>query len=404
MTPFLTIAADRTVAAGLGFLVVYGSAQVLPEKEFSAFVIAESLRVGCLAFCDSPVGQAMVHRIGAAPENARRAYGAALLVKLCAWAVVSLTCVATAWMGGLSDTWRAITLMMPVLIGLSMICSTAQQFLLSGRRYRSLLTLDGVLLAVLLTLYFAIGDRPAADGALAILLVVALVRGVSGSVALFLSGGMQAETGAGEVSSTLRFARSALAGHVASYLNVRADPILLGALCTSRAVGIWGLAAPCLQLYSVIGEASSQDLFPAVASRNERPTEIRSLILKSFRSWTLAAVAVSVLIWILPVAKWLPGSGENVSEIQSVLVLLAISGLFLVVARIGAAANNGLGRPVHNATASWAGLAVKVAAGVFLIDRFGAYGAALAAVLVSGIMALVVWILLRAELDRRGTR
>jgi len=400
VSPFVLIAGDRIVAAVLGILVVYGSARLLTPEAFSVLVIAESVRVGCLAVCDTAIGQAMVHRVGARGDSSAESVGAAALLKLLAWAAISLVCAALGLWAGLPGDWPRVLLATPVLVALSVFFSTAQQCFLADRRYRSLFTVDVLLLVLVIAVFAALERHGTSLDALTPLYAVAVARGAVGLVALGTRAGRRLAISRGEVQATLRFARSSLAGHVATYVNVRADPVLLGALSTPHAVGLWGLAAPSLYLFTVIGEAANQDLFPAVA-QNAAGRNLGALVKRSFWTWTLPAVAAAIAIWLAPVGSWLPGAGSDAGAIDRVLALLAFAGVLLVVTRIGAAAHNGLGRPGRNARASWIGLAVKLSLGLVLIKRFDALGAAVASILVAATMAAVVWSLWRSDLRRR---
>ena len=394
-----TIALDRAVVAATGILTVYGAATLLSSDVFGVFVIAESVRVGILTVADAPLGQATIQR-GAAPEvSLPSILGRTLFFKAIALLLVALVCWIVAGLGLLSGEWSSLLKAMPVWAAMSAVQATAQQALTARRAYGGLLLADtGALVMILgggLVLHSHLTD------AAAVMWLVSTVKLLTGSPFLLWNGVSFRRAQNERDDKFLIYSAHSLLNNVATFANLKADAILVGIFAGSHETARWGLAAPVISMYMLIGEAANTELFPAVASIE--PVRSRASLQMAVRSsgtlWCGAAFALSLALFVLPLGNWLDQLSRGRHELDPVLWILSVAGPVLVVGRVSSSVNNGMGHPRHNATATLWGLAVKVTAGTLCVWQWGAVGAAVGILAVAITAAAISAILARREAE-----
>jgi O-antigen/teichoic acid export membrane protein len=285
---------------------------------------------------------------------------------------------------------------------MSAVFTTAQQVLTAERSYRSLLILDGGALAALGSGGLVFHAHVSSPGAA--MWLVACARLLSGLVVLLRKGLFLFVARKSEVAPLVRYAREASLNSLATFFNLRVDPILVGTFSGAAEAARWGLAAPVISAYMLLGEAVNLELFPAVSalSLSREYPGLRSVVRRSCTLWCGVSLAMTAFLILAPVAHWLPGSRNLASDVTILIWVLALAGPVLVAGRIAASVNNGLGFPAHNSRATVLGLALKLSLGVGLVWSLGALGAALGVFCAVALVALVSIVLARREaLHRR---
>jgi O-antigen/teichoic acid export membrane protein len=179
------------------------------------------------------------------------------------------------------------------------------------------------------------------------------------------------------LSESMRFGVRAWGGSVSTFLNARADQLLVGIIATDVALGLYVVAVNAAEILLFLPNAVATSLLPALA--RDRASDATERTLRTFRSAsvvTLASIVVTGVVgWLLIPVLFGPAFQGSVEPFLWLLPgALGYAALSIFVGALLAAQAPGL-TSVSRAVALVAGLALDLA----LIPVFGAVGAAAAA-------------------------
>lgn len=179
------------------------------------------------------------------------------------------------------------------------------------------------------------------------------------------------------LTDSMQFGVRAWGGSVSTFLNARADQLLVGVIATDVTLGLYVVAVNAAEILLFLPNAVATSLLPALA--RDRAFDATERTLRTFRSAsvvTLASIAVTgALGWVLIPVLFGPAFQGSVEPFLWLLPgALGYAALSIFVGALLAAQAPGL-TSVSRAVALGAGLMLDLA----LIPVFGAAGAAAAA-------------------------
>lgn len=184
---------------------------------------------------------------------------------------------------------------------------------------------------------------------------------------------------------------------VVTFLNYRADVLLVAAILGPADAGIYAAAVAIGEVLWFFSQVSSWVLFARVASqgdaaRRRQLTAVTSRLVLA----TTGAAAIIVAALASPILATV--YGEEYASAANALRILLIGVVALSVSRVLANYVAALGDPARNISGSVTGLVVNVALNVVLIPELGVAGAALAsAISYSVTLAHRLWVFGRLD-------
>ena len=190
------------------------------------------------------------------------------------------------------------------------------------------------------------------------------------------------------VVSLLKCGLKSHLGRVCTSLTNRLDRLLINALAGPLSLGIYQVAVSMAERLSLLSNTTTV-LFPRVASMDQHERQRQGLTHKVARSifWLILMGAIPVFA----LSDWLIFLffGEQYESAGSVLKLLLPGFVLLSMSQALAHDFSGRGKPGLNSLHAAGTLALNVAANLFLIPRYGVHGAAAAARLFFGFLAVI---------------
>ncbi len=156
-------------------------------------------------------------------------------------------------------------------------------------------------------------------------------------------------------------------------LALRLDMLLVSALVTVSAVGIYSITVTLAEMLFFIPRAVGQVLIPKVAASPEEGASVSARMLRIVWPVTLlAGVALGALAWVFVPILY----GPDFLQVRTVFWLLVPGTVMSAVAGAAGAYHAGSGHPVRTLWANVANLTINVGANLVLIPRYGIAGAA----------------------------
>ena len=381
---------DRTFVALVGFGVYYAGAALLGTELFGLFLIAETLRVGAMSIGDTPIGQALVHYGAARPSERDGVIRGALILKSLVLVVIAAISWTVAASGLVGAQLSSICIFLPLWVVMSMVLTTAQQILVSSRSFGRLASMDAVMALGVVVSFLLLGAVGAATP-IRVMFAIAAARSLAGGSVLVLAVFRGAKASSGQIDLLRSYSVAAAGNAAASFVNLRADALLIAMFAGLTQAASWGVALPIMSVYMLIGEAANLELLPAVSAviARDRRDSITRLVKRSLILWMFPAMAFSAAVFLVPVEEWLATLDQVWLSSIPAARILALAGPLIVLGRIAASVNNGVGMPGNNTRATLAGLIVKLTAGSMAIWLYGTTGAAVIVVVVTAVVATV---------------
>lgn len=178
------------------------------------------------------------------------------------------------------------------------------------------------------------------------------------------------------LAESIRLGSRLWVGTLSSFLNLRADQLLMGFITSQAILGIYAVAVNAAEVLSFFPSAIGEALFPLLAAGRPREREqalrvIRLVILSTSASIALAAVVGSVLIPVV--------FGEPFAPSVSVFLWLLPGTLGFAAIRVFSSALATSSAPGNFSVPPLVSLAVGLVLDLLLIPGLGATGAAIAA-------------------------
>lgn len=183
-------------------------------------------------------------------------------------------------------------------------------------------------------------------------------------------------------------------GLVAQQLNYRADLLLVAGLAGSSAAGLYGMAGRVIDLLWYIPTAASFDLLPRLvdgAGEGEAPPTADASAIRV----GVALIGCGAVAWFAAERVFVGVLGPEFRPAGSMLRVLLPGAVLLGVAKLHGQELIALGRPGTNAAISFLTLAIAVPAGLLIIPRHGALGAAWVSTTLYSGQALATWLVVQ---------
>jgi O-antigen/teichoic acid export membrane protein len=194
---------------------------------------------------------------------------------------------------------------------------------------------------------------------------------------------------------SIRFGLRAWVGSLASFLNLRADQVLMGFLATEASLGVYAVAVNGAEVLQFLPAALGLALVPAIAvSEATRRTE-RTLAV--FRMVSLVTLPLIVLAAALGPTVLPAVFGSAYEESVGPFIWLLPGTLGFVAVTVLSNALLGSGSPGTASLPPLAALVVGIALDLILIPRYEATGAAIAATIAPLVGGMVAFLIFRAR-------
>lgn len=164
------------------------------------------------------------------------------------------------------------------------------------------------------------------------------------------------------------------------------DLVLLQHFTTLAAVGVYAVASKIVFALQFVPIALSASLFPALAKVTQDTAETQRLLKGGFQYLMMICIPLSLYLVIFSQPILLTAFGDRYGDAVLPLQILAVSLLFGFLDYPLGAYLNGSGKAHLQTISMGITLVVNVGANLLLIPRFGALGAALAALLAQGVL------------------
>lgn len=191
-----------------------------------------------------------------------------------------------------------------------------------------------------------------------------------------------------EFKTSLNYGARDYPGGLADFTTLRLDQLMLGAMASNVAIGLYVIAVRLSEMTTLAASALADALMPEVAaSQTTQKAELlvaRTLRLTIYMNALILGPLWLTSPWILKLlfgASFVPAAGA----LRWLLVAAAVWGISSIVI----SGLRGFGYPVLSTMARFAAAIVTAVALMFLLPRFGITGAAIASLIGYSVMLLV---------------
>jgi O-antigen/teichoic acid export membrane protein len=391
----------------LAFLTVLAVAKILPENEFAHVRIAQAyLAVLLIVGAAGVTAPILRYSADANPSSLekRRLFGHGLKIAMLASAALMATAFAVVFARYPADSVERLVFLgyaaqIPAVVALSI----SLVYLQGLQRFRQLAASQFLLKAIALPCLvggaYLFGVSGFVVAALAMAIFSALVMLMSAPPAMarrrpnFLP------------SDFNSLARYSVIGTMLSTLGQSSDLILLDVLHVDKnAIGSYSLATVFLVAASALVGTAQSVATPAFTQLMNDPARFRQKLFAWSSGMFLAGIVVAGCLLGAAYALKLWFFGARYAEFPSLLSLLIIKFILWSTYAIGGAALVGIGAIKTGSYIAALTTALAFAVSYPLIDRFGVWGAAGAQVIVALITFLLIWWVIRGELQQLQQR
>jgi O-antigen/teichoic acid export membrane protein len=213
-----------------------------------------------------------------------------------------------------------------------------------------------------------------------------------------------------EFKTSMNYGARDYPGGLADFTTLRLDQLMLGAMASNAAIGLYVTAVRLSEMTTLAASALAEALMPEVAA-SETTKKAELLVARTLRLTIYMYALILVPLWLIaPLilrllfgASFVPAAGA----LRWLLVAAAVWGISSIVI----SALRGFGHPVLSTMARFSAAAVTAVALVVLLPQFGITGAAVASLIGYTVMLLVallvfvrkrqlsLWVCLRPQLQ-----
>jgi O-antigen/teichoic acid export membrane protein len=191
-----------------------------------------------------------------------------------------------------------------------------------------------------------------------------------------------------EFKTSMTYGARDYPGGVADFTTLRLDQLMLGAMASNVAIGLYVTAVRLSEITALAANALAEALMPEVAA-SETTKKAELLVARTLRLTIYMYALILVPLWLsahlilelLFGARFVPATGA----LRWLLVAAAVWGVSSIVI----SGLRGFGYPVLSTIARFAAAVVTAGALMFLLPRFGITGAAIASLIGYSVMLLV---------------
>jgi len=394
---------DRLVRAALGFLVGAWVARYLGPDRFGHFAYVLAFIAFFQAIANLGADSIVVRDVAREPESAPEILGSILRFRF----VAGLVCWAAAvGLMALLDPGNLETVAMTAIIGGVLVFQAADTVdLWFQSQMQSRRTVVAKLTAYLLTNGLKI--VLVLTGAPLIAFAAAFLFDFAGAATALWLAYRRLPTARswnldlGRARTLLVQSWPFMLSGLAIVVYLRIDQLMLKALRGNHELGVFAAALPISQLWQMIPMTLAISFGPYVAQQKRAGEEqyeaALAMIFRLFGALAIAAAIVTIVAApIIVPAVYGPDFAESVSVLQ----ILVLTNVFMAlgVAQTLWVTNEGVGRILLIQTIF--GAAVAITGNIVLIPRFGAIGAAMAAVAANACAAFLVNMILAPRIFR----
>jgi len=190
---------------------------------------------------------------------------------------------------------------------------------------------------------------------------------------------------------TIRYGAAVHVGTLITEVEYRLDIFILLYFLNATAVGIYSIAVTLAQLLWYVSNSINTVLFPYLAETDKEDRDQLTVVVIKYSFYLTFVILVSLVICGMPLVTLL--YGPLFADSYYLFLLLAPGILCDSVARNIAAWLKGSGQPLMLSWISAASLVINIALNIYLIPRFGMYGAAISSTGSYAVRAAVLLIL-----------
>lgn len=187
---------------------------------------------------------------------------------------------------------------------------------------------------------------------------------------------------------TIRFGARDYPGILTEFVNWRLDLLILTAVGSSAAIGLYSVAVKLSDITTVLASSVGDALMPEVAA-TEKEQDANEIVMRSLRMTLCAHLLLLVPLWIMAPYILRYAYGAGFVPVVNVLRLLMIASVIWSGGAILISGLNGLGHPGLSTTARLSAAIVMVAALLTWLPKWGIRGAALASIAGYSVMFVV---------------
>lgn len=391
----------------LAFLTVLAVAKILPENEFAYVRIAQAyLAVLLILGATGVTAPILRYSADASPSSLekQRLFGHGLKIAMLASAALMATAFVVVFVRYPVDSIERLVFLgyaaqIPAVVALSI----SLVYLQGLQRFRQLAVSQFLLKAIALPFLVGGAYLFGVSG----FVVAALAMAVFSALAMLVSA---PPVIAGRQPSFLphdfnSLARYSVVGMLLSTLGQSSDLILLDVLHVDKnAIGSYSLATVFLVAASALVGTAQSVATPAFTKLMNDPQRFRQKLFAWSSGMFLAGMLVAVCLLGVAYALKLWFFGSRYAEFPALLSLLIIKFVLWSTYAIGGAALVGIGAIKVGSYIAALTTALAFAVSYPLISRFGVWGAAGAQVIVAVVTFVLIWWIIRSELEKLQQR
>jgi enterobacterial common antigen flippase len=214
-----------------------------------------------------------------------------------------------------------------------------------------------------------------------------------------------------EFKTSMNYGARDYPGGLADFTTLRLDQLMLGAMASNVAIGLYVIAVRLSETTTLAASALAEALMPEVAAASQTTNKAELLVGRMLRlTIYMHAVILIPLVLIAPLILRLLFGASFVPAAGALRWLLVAAGVW-GISSIVISGLRGFGYPVLSTLARFSAAVVTAIALVILLPRFGITGAAIASLIGYSVMLLVallvfvrkrglsLWVFLRPQLQ-----
>lgn len=183
-----------------------------------------------------------------------------------------------------------------------------------------------------------------------------------------------------EFKTSMSYGMRDYAGVLADYTTLRVDQLMLGAMATNAAVGLYVVAVRLSEMTTFVASAAADALMPEVA-RSGKDDEPEAMLARMLRLTMYLNLIVLVPLWLLAPTMLRILFGPSFVEATSAFRWLLVAAIAWSASSIVIRGLQGFGYPGLTTIARFFSAGVSVVALIVLLPRMGITGAAISSLI-----------------------
>jgi len=196
------------------------------------------------------------------------------------------------------------------------------------------------------------------------------------------------QPGWSEFRTSMNYALRDYPGNVADFTTLRLDQLMLGAMASNVAIGLYVVAVRLSEITTLAADAIADALMPEVAAR-KGGNGAESLWARSFRLAAYLHAAMLPILWFAAPLMLKVLFGERFVQATSAFRWLLVAATVWILGSIVISGLRGFGYPGMSTVARFSAAVVTAIALLILLPSFGITGAAVASLMGYSVMLLL---------------